>query len=181
MSDTMNSQPTRAAFLTALLLIVPSVLCAQMAAPVDLGTDEASVAHQKADALVALSKTAAWSQAAKLYQKAAEARSPDDEAAVGERVAAGELFYFTGSLGRAQANLEAAAQQAIAYGRVFQAAQIMLKAAKVAQERGQTNAAIALARSAERLGRSPHLTAAETAELRDGIVWLPVPVQAFGS
>ncbi len=181
MFDTTNIRPRLAASMTALLLIVPSVLSAQMAAPVDVGSDQASVAHQKADALVATSQTAAWSKAAKLYEEAAQARTADDEAAVGEHVIAAELFYVTGSLGRAQSNLSVAAQQAVASGRVFEAAKIMLKAATGAQQRGQAADAIAFARSAERLGRSPHLSAVETAQIRNAIVWLPVETQVAGS
>ncbi len=176
MSETMNIRPRRAAFVTALLLIVPSAVFAQMAGPVN--ADEAGAAHRKAEEILATSQTGKWSQAAKLLEQAAEARAADDAAAVGERVAAAELFHFTGSLARAQTNLAAAAQQAVAEGRVFEAAQILLKAAKVAQERGQVNDAITYARSAERLGRSPHLTPVESAEIRDGIVWLPMQVKA---
>ncbi len=174
MSETMSFRP--AAYLAALLLIVPSAAFAQMSAPVDV--DEASAAHQKAEQILATAQTAKWSQAAKLLEQAAQARAADDATAVGERVAAAELFHFTGSLARAQTNLAAAAEQAVAEGRVFEAAQILLKAAKVAQERGQVNDAITYARSAERLGRSPHLTPVESAEIRDGIVWLPMQVKA---
>lgn len=154
------------------LVLVPGAAFAQTETT---GPDpaEAAMRHAKADMILASWQLKKWPQAARLLEQAATLRAPDDAAAVDERVAAAELFHFTGSHARAQTNLNAAAQQALADGRVYDAAQYLVKAASIAKERGSLEDAIGYARSAERLARSPHLTAAEYQAIKDAIVWLP--------
>ncbi len=172
---------THALSLVALMLLLPGALTAQVDGQPDAGTDAARTAHRRANALLATSQIARWPAAARLLEQAADARAPQDATAIDERVTAAELFHFTGSLERAQSNLDSAAEQALTEGRVFQAAMLLLKAANVAKERGQFEAAKGFARSAQWLARSPQLTPAEYAEIRDGVEWLPSEGRTTGS
>ncbi len=172
---------TRAIFFVALMLLPPAALAAQADAQPDAEADAARTAHRRADALLATSQIARWPAAARLLEQAADARAPQDATAIDERITAAELFHFTGSLERAQSNLDSAAEQALTEGRVFQAAMLLLKAANVAKERGQFEAAKGFARSAQWLARSPQLTPAEYAEIRDGVEWLPPEGRSSGS
>ncbi len=166
--------------LAALMLLLPTGLGAQVDAQ-PAGPDAAAAAHRKADAILATARIAGWPSAARLLEQAADARAPEDATAVDERITAAELFHFTGSLERAQSNLDSAAEQSLTEGHVFQAAMLLLKAATVAKERGQFEAAKAFARSAQWLARSPQLSPAEYAEIRDGVNWLPPEGRSTGS
>lgn len=162
--------------LAALLTLLPCALDAQMPAS-DARAEEAALARQQADLLLARGNMDLWPQAAELMANAAAARAPDDAAALNERVAAASLYYATGSLERAQSQLEAAARQAIAADHLFQAAMILLQATAVAKERGLMREAIQYARNAEWLARSPQLTPVESARIHAGIVWGPLAGQ----
>ncbi len=184
MAEPTAIRPTHAArvlSLSALMLLLPAALAAQLDAQPDNGSDAARTARRQADALLATAQIARWPAAARLLEKAADARAPQDATAIDERITAAELFHFTGALERAQSNLDSAAEQALTEGRVFQAATLLLKAATVAKERGQFEAAKGFARSAQWLARSPQLTPAEYAEIRDGVEWLPPEGRTSGS
>ena len=182
MSETRHNRPRPATplYLATLLLIVPAALLGQAPASTDDG-DFASVAHKKDTVLLADYCVNEWTEAAKLLETAADARPRGDAAAVSERLAAAELFHYMGSLARAQYNLEAAARQAMAEERIFDTAEILLKAATVAKERGQLNEALAYARSAEWLATSPRLTPAESAHIRKGVALEPLQGRTRGT
>ena len=172
---TRSCLAARAISVSALLLAAPVALGAQM--PVaDAGTpaDAAAVAHHQADVLIARCSTADWPQVAVLLEQAATARAPEDLAAIDERVTAAQLFYFTGSLQRAQANLESAARTATAGQRLYDAAEFLRRAAIVAQQRGLTIDAIEYARGAELLACSSRQLTPQCARIRAGIVWGPL-------
>ncbi len=157
----------------ALLLLPCGVLVAQET-PAPAGPDvvRADELHKKADALVATLQRRHWSEVAKLLERAASLRPTEDPLAVSEQFMAGQLFHFNGSLGRAQANFEGAAEQALANGRVADAADAYVTAAIVAKARGQGQQAMELGRKAELLARSPHLTPPECNGILERIVWV---------
>jgi hypothetical protein len=176
MSTTRHGRTRRLAqgFSTGvLLLLLPAAALAQSASTRVPTTARAEDLHLQADQLLETSQIASWPDAAGLLAQAAAQRAADDVAAVGEWAIAGELYHFTGSLSRAQASLEHAAERALANGQVLESARNYLKAAVVANERGRNGDAVKLARSAERLARSPHLTPAECDCILGHIVWLP--------
>jgi ATP/maltotriose-dependent transcriptional regulator MalT len=145
--------------LAALLALLPAAVAAQStngAAAPDLARADAM--HKEADALIQDQDTKNWKEAARLYEVAAKLRGAEDPASIGERVLAGELQHYLGSLSRAQDNLETAAEGALRYGRVLESAKLYLNAAFIAQERGQAADVATLVRNAERLARSPHLS-----------------------
>lgn len=158
----------------SVLVLAPSGGVVGQAASVLAAPDavKAEDLHRKADALVATYQPRHWKQVARLLAEAAALRPIDDTLAVTEQVMAGQIFNFTGSLERAQASFESAAGQALANGRVADAAQAYLTAAIVAQARHRPEDATELGRKAERLARSPHLTQAEGDGIRDHIVWV---------
>lgn len=134
---------------------------------------EADKMHRQADDVMATCDRRHWKLAAGLLEQAAALRAPNDTVAIAEKLVAGQLFHHRGALARAQANLEGAAQQALANGRLLQSADAYLLAAVVANEQRHGQRAVDLARSAERLARSPHLTPAQSDGILDRIVWLP--------
>ncbi len=159
--------------LAVLFAIVPGALAAQVAIQPDAGTDEAGAAHRKAYGLLAGSNIEDWPAAAVLLEQAAAARAPGDSVALTERTAAAQLFYLTGSLEHAQTLLESAARQAVAQDWAFQAADLLLKAAIVAEDRGLASDAIDYVRGAEWIIRSPRLTSDQVTRLQARIRWLP--------
>ncbi len=159
--------------LAVLLSIVPGAMAGQVAIQPDAGNDEAGAAHRKAWGLLAGANTDDWPAAAALLEEAAAARAPGDSVAVVERTAAAQLFFLTGSLERAQNDLESAARQAVTQQWPFLAADLLLKAALVAQDRGLPSDAIEYVRGAESIARSPLVTPEQLAKLRARIRWEP--------
>lgn len=156
---------SRGVSVVALLTLVPAGAWAQ---PIERTPDpvRAAAMHQEAEALIQTQSRKTWKQAAGLFERAAALRAPDDAQAVEEQMIAGELLHYLGSLSRAQANLSSAAERALRSGRVLESAQLFLKAAFVAQERGERPDAARFARSARQLASSPHLSEAQ----REGIL-----------
>ncbi len=161
--------------LAILLGAAPGALLAQQNAAPGGATDPARVTHDRAEALLATRSIDNWGAAAELLEQAARVRSPGDPAAVTERALAAELFYRTGSLERAQSDLEAAAREAIAENRLYDAADLLLRAVLVAQARGKDRDAVEYARNVEWLVRSPQLTPAQHARLRARLIWSAAP------
>ncbi len=156
-----------------LLLLPGGVAVAQEApAPAALDVVKADALHKKADALLATTQRRHWTEVAKLLERAASLRPTEDPLAVNEQVVAGQLFHYNGSLERAQANFESAAHQALATGRLADAADAYVTAAIVAKTRGQMQQAMELGRKAELLARSPHLTPTECNCILERIVWV---------
>lgn len=176
MSTRMHSwarQAGQGIFVSALLLLPGGVAVAQEApASAALDVVKAEELHKKADALVATHERRHWGEVAKLLERAAALRPTNDPLAVSEQFVAGQLFHYNGSLSRAQANLEGAAQQALANGRVADAADAYVSAAIVAKARGEQQQAMELGRKAELLAHSPHLTQAEGNGILERIVWV---------
>ncbi len=135
------------------------------------GANEADRLHRRADALTAAGDSRQWRQVAKMLEQAAALRAVDDPVAVREQLVAAQLFHFAGSLGRAQANLEGAARQALANGRLVEAADAFLMAAVVANARHRPQQALALARQAQQLARSPHLSQDQCDCILNRVVW----------
>jgi len=156
-----------------LMAVVPSALRGQQSSPTDPVADEATAAHRKAYDLLAAASIDDWPQIASLLEQAAAARPADDGRALDERAAAAQLFYMTGALARAETNLLTAARQAISADQLFQGAQLLVRAAFVAEQRGQMGEAVDYARAAEWLARSPRLTPEQSARIRASILWLP--------
>lgn len=159
---------------SALLLLPARGAVGQQAVPFaapDL--PRAQQLHAKADALVATNQRGHWKAVARLLEQAAALRADNDPVAVTEQFVAGQLFHYTGSLARAQANFESAARQALANGRVLQAAEAYLTAAIIAKSRERPQEAMELGRKAELLARSPHLNPAECDCILGRIVWVP--------
>ncbi len=179
MRNIIEIRPFRAAYgvsLAVLLALVPGTMSAQQNAPRELAVaDPAAVTHDRAEALLETRSIDNWKQAATLLEQAALVRSPGDPVAVDERVLAAELFYRLGSLERAQKDLEAAAREAVAENRIYDAADILLRAALVAQARGLEREAIEYGRNVEWLARSPLLTAAQYRRIRSRLVWSASP------
>jgi len=176
MSTRLSSWSREAAHgisIAALLLLLPGAGLAQSPGSSASAAGEADALSRKAEQLLATAQRAKWPEAARLLERAAKLRAPGDPAAIQEQLVAAELFHYTGSLDRAQANLEDGARQALAHGRIYDAADAFLKAAVVAKMRGHEADAVGYARSAEQLARSPHLTRAECDCIRNRIVWLP--------
>ena len=154
--------------IAALLTLVPTVAMAQPA----LGTPDparADAMHQEAEALIQTQGKRSWKEAARLFERAATLRAPDDAAAIDEQSLAGQLMYYVGSLSRAQTNLAGAAERALRVGRVLESAQLFLRAAFVARERGDPDAA-RFARSARQLASSPHLSEPQREEILSRII-----------
>lgn len=147
--------------IAALLVLLPSAARAQTVGVRKPDAARADAMSQEAQLLIQKQSTRNWKEAARLFEDAADLRSPDDATAIRELMLAGQLRHYVGSLGRAQENLETAAELALSYGRVLESAELFLKAAFVAQERGEARDMAALAGSARRLASSPHLTQEE--------------------
>ncbi len=126
----------------------------------------------RADALVATSQRRHWKEVAQLLVRASALRPANDPLAVSEQFVAGQLFHNVGSLDRAQASFEGAARQALANGRVADAATAYVTAAIVAKTRQRAQEAMELGRKAELLAHSPHLTRAECDGILERIVWV---------
>ena len=161
MDENTRSGPRRgrscSVSIAALLTLVPSVAWAQPA----LGTPDparADAMHEEAEVLIQTQDKRSWKEAARLFERAATLRAPDDAAAIYEQSLAGQLMYYVGSLSSSQANLAGAAERALRVGRVLEAAQLYLRAAFVARERGEAPDAARFARSAKQLASSPHLS-----------------------
>ncbi len=161
-------------FCVSALLLLPCGVAVAQEAPAPAGPDvvKAEALHKKADVLLATTQRRHWSEVAKLLERAAALRPTEDPQAVSEQFVAGQLFHFNGSLARAQANFEGAAQQALANGRLADAADAYVTAAIVAKARGQAQQAMELGRKAELLAHSPHLTAPECNCILERIVWV---------
>ncbi len=160
-------------FVSALLLLPGGVAVAQEApAPPSPDVIKAEALHKKADVLLATTQRRHWNEVAKLLERAAALRPTEDPLAVTEQFVAGQLFHYNGSLDRAQANLEGAAGQALANGRVADAADAYVTAAIVAKARGHAEQAMDLGRKAELLAHSPHLSRAEGNGILERIVWV---------
>ena len=149
MSTNHHARPhlaVRGIVVGALLTLVPASVLAQ--------TTNGDDGHQaRADALHA--------EAASLYESAARLRSTDETVGIRERMLAGELLHYVGSLHRAQANLQDAAELALSNGRVMESAQLFLRAAFVARERDAWPDVARYIESARRLAASPHLSQTE--------------------
>ncbi len=154
------------------LLVLPSGAAVAQEAPAAPDVAKAEELHKNADALVATTQRRHWSEVAKLMERAASLRPADDPQAVNEQFVAGQLFHYNGSLARAQANFEGAARQALANGRVADAAAAYVTAAIVAKARGDGQQAVELGHKAELLAGSPHLTRTEAAGILERIVWV---------
>ncbi len=163
---------------TLLLLPAGPAVAQQTIALTSPTSVEAAKLHRQADELLAKSQRRHWKQVAHLLQQAAALRAPDDSLAIDEQLVAAQLFHSTGELAGAQESLEGAARQALANGRVLQSAEALITAAAVAKERRHGEEAVELARRAERLARSPHLTQAECTGVLDRIIWVDKQVAA---
>ncbi len=156
-----------------LMAVIPSALGGQQPSPADPAAAEATAAHRKADDLLAAARIDDWPQIADLLEQAAAARPAGDGLALDERSAAAQLFYMTGALARAETNLLTAARQAISVDQIYQGAQLLVRAAFVAEQRGELGDAVDYAHGAEWLARSPRLTPEQAARIRASILWLP--------
>lgn len=146
----------------ALIALLPSATLAQSSnGRVEANPTKAAELHQKADQLLDTQLRKNWTKVADLLEEAAALRAFEDPVAVEELWLAGEMRHVTGRLAEAQGNLEAGAEQALRNGAVLQSAQLFLRAAFVAQERGQSADAVALGNSAKLLAGSPHLAEAD--------------------
>lgn len=155
------------------LVLLPVMLSAQTNGGNTADPAQAIKARQKAQSLLNEGVMDGWRKAAGYLEKAAALRAVDDPVAIDERVLAAELYNATRWLYRSQINLVAAADLALAQGRILASAEYLLKAAIVANKRHHTGEALALAKRAERLTRSPHLSAAEVASIRSRIALQP--------
>lgn len=156
------------------LLLLPSGVAMGQEAVASAAPDivKAQELHGKADALMATSQRRYWKEVARLLERASALRTADDPLAVSEQFVAGQLFHNVGSFDRAQASFEGAARQALANGRVAEAADAYVTAAIVAKSRQRPQEAMELGRKAELLARSPHLTQAECNCILERIVWV---------
>jgi hypothetical protein len=152
--------------LALLLVLVPGSALAQSTVstiPILTSADEV---HAKAEQLHASANTRSWADMALLLEEAASLRSADDARAIEELTRAGMVWYYLGSLARAQRLQEQAARLALENGRVLEAAHVYAGMAFLAKLQGHQAEASVLARTAQRLAYSPHLTPTE----RDGVL-----------
>lgn len=155
-------QVARGISVAALIALVPAATLAQSSNGVgNADPAKADELHQKADQLLAMHQVSKWREVASLLEEAAALRPFEDPTAVSELALAGEMHHFTGQLSQAQSVLQTAAEQALKNGYVLESAQLFLKAAFIAQERGHETDVMALAQSAKQLAASPHLTQEE--------------------
>lgn len=154
-------------------VVLPAVLMAQTNSTAPNNEAQAIKARQKAESLLAQGVMDNWRKAAGYLEKAASLRDVDDPIAIDERVLAAELYNATRWQYRSQMILQGAADQALSQGRVLAAAEYLVKAAIVANQRHRTAEAWALAHKADMLTRSPHLSVLEAASIRHRIVMLP--------
>ncbi len=118
-------------------------------------------------------------RAARLLVEAARLRAPDDPMVVDVLRQAANRYYYADNLKGAQATLEAAATHAVEYGGLLKAAHLYLDAASIAHERGSEAQARRLAQRAERLTRSPHLTAVQVSQIEGRILRAPIEMVAL--
>jgi len=134
-----------------------------------VAVDEADALHRTAEAMLSTYDRGQWNEAARLFEKAASLRPVESPTGIQELALSGQMFYYLGQSDRALKNLRHAAELALGNGRVMEAAQLLLKAAYVADARSQAAEAAMLVRSAKRLANSPHLTKDECDCILEGI------------
>jgi len=164
MSTNHHARPhlaVRGIVVGALLALVPASVIAQATNGHNGDQAKADALHAKAEKLIAKQAIDDWKEAARLFESAARLRAPDETVGIRERMLAGELQHYVGSLNRAQANLQDAAELALSNGRVLESAQLFLRAAFVARERDAWPDVARYIESAQRLAASPHLSQAE--------------------
>jgi hypothetical protein len=148
--------------IAALIALVPAATMAQSSnGGAKLDPTRADELHQKADQILSTHQVKRWKEVARLLEDAAALRPFEDPAAVEELALAGEMNHYIGRMSSAQEDLQTAAEQALRNGYVLQSARLFLKAAFVAQERGNDADVLALAQSAKQLAASPHLSQKE--------------------
>lgn len=113
-----------------------------------------------------------YGRAARLYREAAALRT-EDPLAARSYLMAGRLAYYDGHYGDAVRDLTRAAETALSFGQVSDAAQAFLDAAWVAHRDGAHDRALSLAKRGERLASSPLLARAERADILSRIAESP--------
>lgn len=164
MSTIHHDRPRRASGGFAVGVVLALMPVSAFAQTTNGDTDAAAKAdamHAKAELLIATQATDDWKEAAGLFERAARLRTADDVSAIRERMLAGELLHYVGSLSRAQTNLQDAAELALSHGRVLESADLFLRAAFVARDREAWQDVARYLESAQRLATSPHLTQSE--------------------
>lgn len=159
MGGTTMSRSLMTAGLLALTLAAPAA-GAQMDAPPEAETLEARAASLEATG------PEAYGEAASLYRKAADLRMEGDPQGVADLMKAGKLSYYAGRHERAVGDLVKAADRALAFGDVLNAATAYLDAGWVAFTMGDGARAYDLAVKGARLSESPLIGADERQALR---------------
>ena len=157
----------------------PTIVAAQQPVPLDpvrvTATSRAEQLEAEAAALPTMTKE--LRKAASLYERAAEARAPQDVARATNLRQAAYHRYYAGDTRAGGQLMERAAQQSAATGDVALAANAYIDAALIANERAETDRALDLGRKAELLVNSPLLDETQRAGLLGRIAgWHQVAV-----
>lgn len=150
------------------IMIAAGLTVLTMAAPAaaqDAGSAEPEALEARAAALEGVGPTQ-YDEAADLYREAAELREEGDPQAVEDLMRSGKLAYYTGDERRALSDLEKAAERALAFGDVVNAATAYLDAGWIADAMGDGARAYEFAVKGVRLSQSPLIEASLRRELQ---------------
>jgi hypothetical protein len=129
------------------------------------GPEPERASQMRAEAEAFFSHARHWRRAARLLERSAELRPPEDSEAYSSLMIAGSLRAARHEYNAAQANYEQAAAHAAARGAVPDQAHALINAAHAAVLGGYGDQAVALVQRARLLTASPMLTEAEKQQI----------------
>lgn len=160
-----------AAWITAgMLLVTPMAATGSQiegAGPSD--RVEVGPTELEAEARALFATPARYTEAVRLFIKAADLREIGDQQRVKNFAMASRLTYYRGDINGALSLMQRAANEALSTGDVLAAAHGFMDSAYLAQEAGEAGVAGEMIKKAERLTYSPLLAQKDKEELRNRI------------
>lgn len=167
----MRNRRGWAAIITAGVLLAGPVAATgsqiQQGGPSDVARDDPTALEAQARSL--FSTPARYSEAVRLFVKAADLREIGDPQRVKNLTMASRLTYYRGDAANALDLMQRAANEAMSTGDVLAAAHGYMDSAYLAQEIGQQGVAAELMKKAEKLSYSPLIAQDDREQIRSRI------------
>lgn len=150
---------------TSMLTVLVAVCGLSPARPAAAQDGDARADALTAEAYRITEDLETWTEAARLHRESGELRGKGDMRAYVSFTHAARLYYHAGALRDSEQMFEAAGEQALDVGDVYNAALAFLSGAAVAEENGRARQAQQLGWRAEELSRSRLLNTGQRGDL----------------